>query len=210
MKRLRPCIVALGLSGALLLLAPGQQTESRFQTPSVASVEVGESLRLVAGQVFSFQLRFDRAPDGYGGGEIRYTFDNEQASSTPRMSLSNGIGSTGGQVDLHDGQAIYTISLPITDDMIPGKWKLSALLLTSVQEAVADVDKTENIFKQTGTNQGSARTVNIFFDDIRLNYGDALKSPTNSSAQTGHTGVRLQFVRGIVSLAVYRHASEAG
>ncbi len=67
MKLLESWIATVGFLGIWFLVASGQEAESRIETPSVASVKAGESLRLVAGQVFTFQLQFDRAPDGYGG-----------------------------------------------------------------------------------------------------------------------------------------------
>jgi hypothetical protein len=106
-----------------MLVGLSQEGGPSIQIPSVASVKAGGSQRLVAGQSFVFQLHFDPAPDHYGGGRITYTFKNDH--------IAGGIGldESGGQTELHDGQGIYTISLPITDQMNPGKWKLTEVTL---------------------------------------------------------------------------------
>jgi hypothetical protein len=122
MKTLRLWIAFVGLSGTL---SCPQDTGARLQTPSAASVSAGESQRLLPGQPFIFQLRFDKAPDGYGGGEINCTFQNSQFPNGKRLAPPEVRART----DLHDGQAIYTISIPITDDLIPGIWKLTEVRL---------------------------------------------------------------------------------
>ncbi len=71
------------------------------------------------------------------------------------------------------------------------------LLRTSVQDAIADVDRTEDAYKQKGVDQDSARAVNLFFDDIRLNYGDALIVLANEAAHARQFGARLEFVNAI-------------
>jgi hypothetical protein len=68
------------------------------------------------------------------------------------------------------------------------------LLRNSVQEAITDLDKTEENYKQKGLDQSSARAVNIFFDDIRLDYGDAIKALTSNSAKAPEAGPRLERV----------------
>ena len=101
--------------------------QRRLETPSAATVSAPESSTLVPGDVFDFQIRFNNAPDGYGGGYITYvlslqgnTWLGMSGTQTPRMS---------GQTELHDGQAIYTFSVPIIDAMIPGTWKLTEVAL---------------------------------------------------------------------------------
>lgn len=116
-------IFSVELLVALSLIATAQETQHRVETPSAASVSAGQSQRLVPGQVFSFQLRFDKAPDGYGGGWIYYEF---QTAGSPSAF---GRSTVGNKTDLHDGQAIYTLSLPITDSMLPGSWSLAKVTL---------------------------------------------------------------------------------
>ena len=59
-----------------------------------------------------------------------------------------------------------------------------SLLQTSLKEALEDLDRTEAAYKEKGVDQLSSRAVNVFFDDIRLNYGEALKAIASSSAQS--------------------------
>jgi hypothetical protein len=66
-------------------------------------------------------------------------------------------------------------------------------LLASVQQAVADVDQTEVRFKEKGGSQ-SAKDVDTFFDDIRFEYGEALKVVTDSSALLPVSGAELDAV----------------
>lgn len=113
MRRLRLCIVIVALCGTFLI--------AQEQTPSAASVTSAESVKVRPGQNFDFQLEFNKTPEGYGGGRIIYQFQNIADSG---HSAEGGSTSEGGSIDLHDGQAIYKISLPITESMDKGKWKL--------------------------------------------------------------------------------------
>jgi hypothetical protein len=106
------CIVIVALSGNCLV---GQD-----QIPSAVSVTSGESPKLVPGQSFKFTLQFDKAPEGYGGGKISYQFDNVAISG---RSVNDQDSVSGGEA-LHDGQSIYSFSLPITESMDKGRWKL--------------------------------------------------------------------------------------
>jgi hypothetical protein len=83
------------------------------------------------------------------------------------------------------------------------------LLLSSVQQAVADVDQTEARFKEEA-NSPSARPVNAFFDDIRYEYGEAIAVLGSVAAQTPASGVRLDRVSvASVKASQLNRASEA-
>lgn len=113
MKTLRLCIVIVALFGNCL--------NGQDQTPSNVSVTSGESPKqLVPGQSYPFQLRFNKAPEGYGSGRILYRFDNVAISG---RTVGDEASVSGGQA-LQDGQAIYSFSLPITESMDKGRWKL--------------------------------------------------------------------------------------
>ena len=127
------CLVRLlagqiALLGLALSAAVVQQNVSGLQAPSAASVDAAKSLRLITGQDFPFQLRFNRAPKGYEGGEIKYVFERV-GPTTPSGRQLGGTRSTGGRTELHDGQAIYTFSLTVTQDMVPGTWKLTQVMV---------------------------------------------------------------------------------
>jgi hypothetical protein len=120
-------IVAVGLLGVLPLALVAQETGPRLETPSSAVVTAGSSPRVAPGQVFLFQLRLNVAPEGYGGGEIDYT---SQIGQPPRpLGFPYEQTSFNGKADLHDGQAIYTLSVPIVESMLPGTWKLASVRL---------------------------------------------------------------------------------
>jgi len=68
------------------------------------------------------------------------------------------------------------------------------LLQKSLQEALADLDKTEETYKKQGWDRASARAVNTFFDDIRFDYGEALKALADHSARGAQAGPRLEIV----------------
>jgi hypothetical protein len=83
-----------------------------------------ESPRLVPGQAFVFQLRLNSAPEGYGeSAKIRCFLQNVRPEKQPNAQFLLGNSDVDG--NLHDGQAVYTFSLPITEDMLPGTWKLA-------------------------------------------------------------------------------------
>jgi hypothetical protein len=71
------------------------------------------------------------------------------------------------------------------------------LLQTSVQEAKNDLDRTEKIYKEQGGEPSSelAKDINIFFQDIRTDYADALKEPVKQSAQNIRGEAQFELVR---------------
>jgi hypothetical protein len=67
------------------------------------------------------------------------------------------------------------------------------LLLENVKEAMGDLDKTEAAYKERedkGAEPSYTQAVNVFFDDIRFEYGDALKSLKRNPALLHQTGPR--------------------
>ena len=125
------CIVIVSLSGSWLA--------GQVQAPSTVSVTSGESPKLVPGQSFSFQLGFNIAPEGYGGGTIRYQFDNVAISGR----TVDDQASVSVDTALHDGQSIYSFSLPITESMDKGRWKLVSVQMGKA--VMKDVPITGNI-----------------------------------------------------------------
>lgn len=133
MQTLRSCIVVVALSGACLL--------AQVQTPSAVSVTSEESPKLMPGKSFQFQLRFNIAPQGYGGGTISYRFQDVADSGSINGDTSESQKS--GSMDLQDGQAIYTISLPITETMDKGEWKLTSVQIGKA--VMKDISITDNV-----------------------------------------------------------------
>jgi hypothetical protein len=128
MNRLKLWITALGISGMLSIGSLAQDSGAKLETPGSVSASAGESQRLSPPQVFTFQLRFDQAPDGYGGGQISYRF--ALVESGPMGSYARKSQRViEGQTDLHDGQAIYTFSFPIGEAMVPGRYRLVSVRL---------------------------------------------------------------------------------
>jgi hypothetical protein len=68
------------------------------------------------------------------------------------------------------------------------------LLRNSVQEAMSELGKTEDAYKGMGGEPSYAKAINAFFDDIRVNYGEAIKNLPNDSATARRTGPRLERV----------------
>lgn len=122
---------AVGISGVLFHPVTAQESGPLLVTPNAASVSAGEFQRLVAGQWFDFQLQFNLAPDGYGGGTINYRFQRVAPAPPIGFSWPSDLNKADapGQIELHDGQAIYTLTLPITESMVPGTWKLVDITL---------------------------------------------------------------------------------
>ncbi|MFZ1083912.1 MAG: hypothetical protein WAN35_02970 [Terracidiphilus sp.] len=72
-----------------------------------------------------------------------------------------------------------------------------SLLLKNVKEAMTDLDKTETSYKEKGDKRitpADSQAINIFFDDIRFSYHEALKSLKSNSAQLYQTEPRLALV----------------
>ena len=124
MKKLELWIAVVGFLGVLSFAASAQDARNPLVTPTTASVSPGERQRLVAGEIFSFQLQFHPAPDGYGGGQIRYHFRLMESGSSTGRGPGRDEPFFQGEIPLQDGLGIYNVSLPINDYMPPGKWKL--------------------------------------------------------------------------------------
>jgi hypothetical protein len=122
MKTLKVLIATLWISGISSIVAVGQEGAApQLQTPNAVSVAVGASHGLRPGDTFIFQLRFDVAPEGFGMGSILCEFKKvDELQPSP----NDGQYTAAKTIDLHDGQGIYTVDLPITVWMQPGKWKL--------------------------------------------------------------------------------------
>jgi hypothetical protein len=128
MKLLRLWMVAAGLSGVLSLASVAQGAGADLQTPSKASVIAEPSRQLVPGQSFKFILRFDRAPRGYGVGQILYKFQmmsRAQPDTEPEGDKQILSQST----ELVNDSAEYRLSLLITHSMVPGIWKLTEVTI---------------------------------------------------------------------------------
>jgi len=68
------------------------------------------------------------------------------------------------------------------------------ILRDSIKTALDDLDKTEAEYKKRGKDPSPPQAVDIFFDDIRLNYKNARKDLANTPAQVLQAGPRLQRV----------------
>lgn len=131
MKRLK-CLVSIAFCTLLTInvVSYAQDTGTILSTPDSAAATAGGPTKLRAGQSFDFTLQFGQAPEGYHGGEIRCEFRRESSSDDfPQQSYQE---SAIARSPLHDGQAIYLMSLPV-GSMRPGLWKLVAV---TVGEAV--------------------------------------------------------------------------
>lgn len=100
--------------------------EPQKQTPSAASISSGGSQELNPEQTYLFQVRFDRAPVGFAGGRIVYTFysNPEDNCKYQNSDMKHEITDT---VPLQDGQSVYNIYEPLQSSMVRCKWKLSKL-----------------------------------------------------------------------------------
>jgi hypothetical protein len=74
----------------------------------------------------------------------------------------------------------------------------SALLQISVKEALTDLVATESSYKRKGMELSSISAVDAFFDDIRLNYEDVLKSLASASARQSQVNFRLERVTALL------------
>ena len=68
MKLLKRFFVLAGLLAVLAHGAVAQGNEPQLATPNAASIAAGKP-RYFQGELFSFQLRFNAAPEGFGGGQ---------------------------------------------------------------------------------------------------------------------------------------------
>lgn len=76
-----------------------------------------------------------------------------------------------------------------------------ALLLKNIEEAMVDLDRTEAAYEERqdkGAPPSYARVERVFFDDIRFNYSEVLKSLRKDSALLRQTGPRLVFVDSVM------------
>jgi hypothetical protein len=138
--------------------------------------------------------RFCRSPQVEG--DLRFTFDLQPAIGlvTP-TSVAVTVNPSQIQLLLGEADRLKAKAQHIRGQLSSENMTANQVLLqNSLQEALADLDKTEEAYKQKGSDQSSARPVNIFFDDIRFDYGEALKTLANQSAQGPQAGPRLERV----------------
>jgi hypothetical protein len=130
MSRLKLAVIVIGASATVLVAsAISQESGPPAGAPNAVTVTAPPSRQLIPGDVFTFQLEFNRAPQGYGGGKIRCDFTNSQSIDEQIAEEWNIRTSIVDQIELHDGQSIYIISIPITNSMSPGTWKLVSVSL---------------------------------------------------------------------------------
>ena len=126
MKLLNRWIVGLCLVNGLMLTIMAQETSSPPDAPSRAKITALGQTKLRPRQPFSFQLRFDVAPEYYKGGTIKCFFQKTGSPVTSYAWSAGQLTAASKETDLHDGQAIYTLELPIDFAMAPGTWKAVA------------------------------------------------------------------------------------
>lgn len=134
MKALKlTAIVAAGLLAAPSNSYP-QEPSSQVQAPTAASIVSAESSSLIPGQAFIFQIRFDRAPEGYNEGRVEYEFANV---APVRLFSPGGFrheqDSVLLRIPVQDGEAIYNLTVPITESMARGIWTLKRVSIGESQ-----------------------------------------------------------------------------
>ena len=117
MKSVGMCfLVVTGLLAIPFLTMRAQESGSKSSVTVSATTRVSQ--RLTAGQTFNFQLEFDKVPSGLDKGLIDWVLQRQMGGAVDPGPLVSGL------IDIHPHQAIYPVSIPITESMMPGRWKL--------------------------------------------------------------------------------------
>lgn len=127
MKKIAPKTIFICITSLIPAFCFAQVSGSGEVVPNGVTVSAPRGVHLQPGDVFPFQLRFSPAPDRFGDGTITYTF---QTLSVRENGSAFGSQMTiGNSSPLVDGQSVYTFSITITENMAPGKWYLSSVIL---------------------------------------------------------------------------------
>jgi hypothetical protein len=121
-------VAVVGLFAVLPSVVAAQQV-----TPTKAVVEAAEPQTLRAKNNFTFRITVDPAPQRYNEGWIEAWFECEPSSSGDLFASDMGdqfCKVPARPVKPHDGLATYDMILPITEKMVPGKWKLTQIDIT--------------------------------------------------------------------------------
>jgi hypothetical protein len=179
-------VIALGLSGLLPLASVSQKAGGGVETPSEASVSVKSPQRLVPGQNFESILRLDRAPHGYGPGQIlcKFQLTSPARSETPPEGDQKESNQS---TELVNDLAEYRLSLPVTHSMLPGTWKLTEVTL--VGGARHPVSIRENVTFEVYESPLPIGAKVIWGKSQRLGYGDSFDFEVSlETAPEGYNG----------------------
>lgn len=128
-------------------------------------------------------------------GDIRFEFKIESANLVTPTIVSVIINPS--QIELLRGEAdqLKVKAERLNQQLNAGNTSVNkTILLSCLKEAMSDLDSTEVAYKERGAEPSSTKVVNVFFDDLRVNYGEALKILSNSSARTQQNSPRLERV----------------
>jgi hypothetical protein len=134
-------------------------------------------------------------------GDVRFTFTVEPALGlvTP-TSVAVTVNPSQIQLLIAEADRLKAKALHLRQQLSSENMAANQVLLQSnLKEALADLDRTEASYKEKGLDTSSAQAVNIFFDDIRISYGDALTALAKNMAQVRQAGPRLELVNAAMA-----------
>jgi hypothetical protein len=117
-------IATVGFLGVLCVTTAAQEAG-----PTKVTVEQGQSQCFVPGCSLTFVVHFDRAPQHYDGGTVGARFEKvTDTSSSELYNYVEPLGSMAGAgAALINGQRDYILTLPISEWMAPGKWRMVSI-----------------------------------------------------------------------------------
>lgn len=133
-------------------------------------------------------------------GDDRFEFNVEPAADlvTP-TSVAVTVNPSQIQLLRAEASALRAKAKALKQKLSPGDPAANQVLLqNSLQEAIADLDRTEEAYKKQGWDQSSARAVSVFFGDIRFDYEEKLKALASQSARSSQTGPWLEPVSAVL------------
>jgi hypothetical protein len=143
----------------------------------------------------------DRAPQGTCRGPIlegdtRFAFEVEPAAGLQTPTSANVTVNPSQAQLLRAEAARLTAKANLLKQQLGSEGTAAnlAMLRKSVSQEISELVKTQASYKEDGIVPSSERAVNVFFDEIRFNYDQALKALSGSSAQSRLAGPRLERV----------------
>lgn len=120
-------LAVIGLLATLPSAASAQE-----QIPNKATVQGGSSGPLRAGDNYTFTVVLDPPPQRYEEGWIEAQFECEpsRAADVLLSPMQDPLCKAGASIKPRNGETTYDLTLPISEPMTPGKWKLVNLSLS--------------------------------------------------------------------------------
>jgi hypothetical protein len=150
--------IAMGVLGVLLFSVAALDAEAQQVTPiEVATFDCNSPKQLLPGDKYCLQLKLDS--DNYDAGIIDATFKQvEGPPASTRYSGPMPRDSVVAKAHLLKHQTVYTLTFGITEDLAPGKWKLTRVIVGQSKPEEFKISKDATFDNPCAVSNSSSRS----------------------------------------------------